>query len=181
MNKFLSKKWLGIPLVTIMAIVLGIGAVAAAYVAVSNLWTSPKIVVTNAITPTHRALVISSTWLSDGAVLTGSSFDFPMTLSNPSDAGDPDYANVNVDIKSWNATELTSDIKNPDLTLYYNDGSTWQVIPTNEVNSNGQKLEATFGPDAGFTVAAGYNVTTQFRVVFHNAGTYQASAQAQTH
>lgn len=184
MKKFLSKKLWGIPLIVILVAVLAVGAVAAqGFTPISNLWTSPEVAVTNPPTvPPQIPLVISSTWTNNDSSVSGSNFDFPVTLCNLSDSGSPDYTHVNVDIKIWNAT---NDIDPTDLTLSYNAGTdatpNWQVIPTTAVNSAGIKLETTFGSDDGFTVAAGYSVTTQFRVVFNKAGTYQASAQAQTH
>lgn len=181
MKKFLSKKWLGIPLFAIIAVILAVGVAAAAvvvYTPVSNLWTSPQVVVTVTHVPELDQLAISSSWTANATSPTEIAFDFPVTLVNTSEVGAPTYNNVTVDIKIWNAT---NDINPADLTLQYFDGTTYQTIPTTAVNSAGIKLETTFGPSTGFPVAPGYNVTTQFRVVFHKAGTYVASAQAQTH
>lgn len=154
-----------------LSVLLVAGAVWAA--SVSNLWTSPDVTVTTYVPPTPQnlPLVVSSPdFVSPQSVYTEVPFLANVTLSNPSSAGSPGYANVTVLF-----TVDKPAIVPGDVTLEYSDG-TWHTLTLvqNGVNS----LSASFGPVGGFPVDVGYNQSTPLRATFHTNGTYHATAQA---
>lgn len=171
MKKFFSKKFLGIPLVAIIAVVLVAASVLAG--TISNLWTSPNITVTTPPPPANVPLVVSSPdFTTPRSILVGAPTLASVTLSNPSPSGAPGYTGVNVAF-----TINKAGIAVGDVVLEYQAGGTWYVLT---LVDNGDVLTGVFGPGGGFPVPSGYNETTPLRATFATAGTYYATAQATT-
>lgn len=173
--KFFQKKLLGLPILAVICGLMAGGVALAAVAVVSNVWTSPDIVVNppggGGSTVENSPLVIgSSDFTSNLSIATGGAATFTISLSNPSVAGAPGYTDVRVRFEITGATAVT------DLTLEYQDGTTWYSIPC---TLEGGKLVGYFGPTEGFAVPTGYNATTPIRATFHTAGTYSADVFAE--
>jgi uncharacterized repeat protein (TIGR01451 family) len=87
------------------------------------------------------------------------------------DTGGMTNENVVVDF----AISRSGGIGASDLTIQYFDGATYQTIPLTLCNGNTQ-LCAKFGPPAGFSIGAGYDVTTQLHATYAKSGVFTINA-----
>jgi hypothetical protein len=169
-------KWF-IPVVMVLCTLL-IGGAVFAVGAISNVWTSPGITVTEPTQPpqppSNLPLVISSLDFTENRSI---SVDEPtlvgVSLSNPSLSGAPGYVGVLVQF-TINKTGI--EVGDVDLEYSIDAGVNWLPLPL--AQNGADELIGTFGPAVGFPVGYAYNMTTPLRVTFAEAGEYYATAQA---
>jgi len=98
-----------------------------------------------------------------GPFLTGQMNMFSIRLQNPANGGSYTNVLVNFLIENASPADLTS------LEYWDTTTSSWLPLP---LTQSGANLVGSFGPPSGFPIGAGYDATSQFRVVWAHGGSY---------
>ena len=179
-NILKSKPWV---VIISLALVLVMSGVVYAATLISNLWTSPDIVVTVQVIPpppvfNEPLVILSGDFTESKSVYTGVWSEATVELSNPSLVGAPGYPAVLVNFNIYDKTDNA--IAPSDVVLEYETVKASGIFASLPLTQGTGTVFASFGPATGFPVGFGYNEATLFRIKFQTPGTYYATAIATT-